>query len=186
MNFAIPSGRNAEISVYDTVTLEPGSAANVVNKGTKADAHLLFEIPRGEKGDKGDEHIYVGTVAPEDTSLIWYDPSDYTFDNMSAPDALYKAYLQTSGKRVEVDGEFTNVYLSKDEFLDAIGNLSPINGFEVRVKPDFESLGVPTKDKLGYIYLIPSSKDSSDMYEEWIVVDTAETVVGEDSYKWEK
>jgi hypothetical protein len=138
------------------------------------------------KGDKGDEHIYIGTTPPEDTSMIWYDPSDYSTGDFNAVDSLYEAYLNSPGKRVEINGEFTNIHLDKENFLKAIGNISPINGFEVRVKPDFESLGNATQDKLGYIYLIPSSNGASDMYEEWIVVDTAETVAGEKNYKWEK
>lgn len=138
------------------------------------------------KGENGDEHIYIGTTAPEDTSMIWYDPSDSSCSSINAIDTLYEAYLQSPGKRVEVNGKFTNIYLEKDDFLKAIGNISPINGFEIRVKPNFESLGEASQDKLGYIYLIPSPNGSSDMYEEWIVVDTAETVVGEKTYAWEK
>lgn len=64
--------------------------------------------------------------------------------------------------------------------------MSPINGFEVRVKSSFEDLGPATQDKLGFIYLIPTGNESTDMFEEWIVVDSAETVVGENNYKWEK
>ena len=44
--------------------------------------------------------------------------------------------------------------------------MSPINGFEVRVKSSFEDLGPATQDKLGYIYLIPTGNESTDMFEE--------------------
>lgn len=86
---------------------------------------------------------------------------------MSAIDVLYSAYLQTPGKRIETqDGGFSNVWLTQDLFEKAIGNISPINGFEVRVKSSFQDLGEPTRDKLGFIYLIPSSGGTNDMFEE--------------------
>lgn len=183
MNFAIPRGRDASISVSRTVTLEPGEPAAVINEGTPSNAQLRFEIPKGEKGD---ENVHIGCEPPANTDMIWYNPCENTLNGLTALDFLYDAYLQTPGKRVESNGEFKNVHLERDLFEKAIGNISPINGFEIRVKSSFEALGEPTRDKLGFIYLIPSGSGSTDMYEEWIVVDSAETEVGADSYKWEK
>lgn len=189
LNFAIPRGREATIDVSRTVTVDSGTPAAVINEGTPSNAQLRFEIPKGEKGDPGDQNIHIGCEAPEDTDKIWYDICDESIDQFSAIDLLYSAYLQTPGKKIEdttSDAGFKNVWLSKDLFTQAIGAISPINGFEIRVKPNVESLGQPTQDKLGYIYLVPSGNGSTDMYEEWIVVDTAETEVGANSYKWEK
>lgn len=186
LNFAIPRGRDARVSVSRTLTVEPDVPAAVINEGTDANAQLRFEIPKGEKGDKGDENVYIGCEPPEDLNMIWYNPCEQTLNGMTSLDFLYQAYLDTPGKRIEENGEFKNVHLERDLFEKAIGNISPINGFEIRVRSSFEDLGKPTIDKLGYIYLIPSSTDSVDMYEEWIVVDTAETEVGASSYKWEK
>jgi hypothetical protein len=108
-------------------------------------------------------------------------------DEYNALDMLYSAYLETPGKTVEDgNGGTKSVWLSKELFSQAIGAISPINGFEIRVRSSFEALGPATRDKLGYIYLVPTSTNSTDMYEEWIVVDTAETEVGADSYRWEK
>ena len=186
MNFSIPRGRDASVSVSRTITLEPNEPAVVINEGTSTNAQFRFEIPKGEKGDKGDENVYIGCEPPTNTDMIWYNPCEQTLNGMTALDFLYQAYLDTPGKRVESNGEFRNVHLERDLFEKAIGNISPINGFEIRVKSSFEALGEPTRDKLGFIYLIPSGSGSTDMYEEWIVVDSAETEVGADSYKWEK
>lgn len=178
-----------------THTLSPEDDAHVsISKTGYNEYDLNFAIPKGnkgdsgekgDKGDPGDENIYIGCDEPS-IDKIWYDPCDESIDEFSAIDMLYTAYLQTPGKRIEENGEFKNIWLTKDLFTKAIGNISPINGFEVRVKSSFEDLGVPSVDKLGYIYLIPSNNGSNDMFEEWIVVDSAETVVGENNYKWEK
>ena len=186
MNFSIPRGRDASVSVSRTVTLEPDEPAVVINEGTSHNVQLRFEIPKGMKGDKGDENVHIGCEPPANTDMIWYNPCEQTVNGMTALDFLYQAYLDTPGKRVESNGSFKNVHLERDLFEKAIGNISPINGFEIRVKPSFEALGEPTRDKLGFIYLIPSLNSSTDMYEEWIVVDSAETEVGADSYKWER
>ena len=183
MNFSIPRGRDSSIYVSRTVTLEPDEPAAVINEGTPSNAQLRFEIPKGEKGD---ENVHIGCEPPANTDMIWYNPCEQTLNGLTALDFLYQAYLDTPGKRVESDGEFKNVHLERELFEKAIGNISPINGFEVRVKPSFDALGTPTRDKLGFIYLIPSSTESNDMYEEWIVVDTGETEVGANSYKWER
>ena len=178
-----------------THTLSPEDDAHVsISKTGYNEYDLNFAIPKGnkgdsgekgDKGDPGDENIYIGCDEPS-IDKIWYDPCDESIDEFSAIDMLYTAYLQTPGKRIEENGEFKNIWLTKDLFAKAIGNISPINGFEVRVKSSFEDLGVPSIDKLGYIYLIPSNNGSNDMFEEWIVIDSAETVVGENNYKWEK
>ena len=186
LNFAVPRGKDAKIAVSRTVTVESDVPAAVINEGTDTNAQLRFDIPKGEKGDKGDENVYIGCEPPEDLNMIWYNPCEQTLNGMTSLDFLYQAYLDTPGKRIEENGEFKNVHLERDLFEKAIGNISPINGFEVRVRSSFEALGDPTVDKLGFIYLIPSSSESVDMYEEWIVVDTAETEVGASSYKWEK
>ena len=186
MNFTIPRGRDASISVSRTVSVESDEPAAVINEGTASNAQLRFEIPRGVKGDKGDENVHIGCEPPENTDMIWYNPCENSFNGATALDFFYAAYLDTPGKRVESNGEFKNVHLEKELFGKALGNISPVNGFEVRVKSSFEDLGEPNADKLGFIYLIPSSTESTDMYEEWIVVDTAEIEVGSNKYKWEK
>lgn len=180
-----------------THTLSPDDDAHVsVVKTGFNEYDLNFAVPKGnqgergekgEKGDPGDQNVYIGCDEPADKDMIWYNPCENSFNGMTASDFLYEAYLQTPGKRVEdSNGEFKNVWLTRDLFDQAIGNISPINGFEIRVKSSFEDLGAATIDKLGYIYLIPTSNGSNDMFEEWIVVDSAETVVGENNYKWEK
>ena len=47
-------GDAATITVDNTVTGPAGSEANVVNTGTSSAAILVFTIPRGDKGEKGD------------------------------------------------------------------------------------------------------------------------------------
>lgn len=102
LNFAIPSGRDAEVSVSRTITLEPDKPAAVINESSHAHkAQLRFEIPKGVKGDKGDENIHIGCNEPTDKNKIWYDCCDYSVDEFSAIDMLYTAYLQTPGKVVE-------------------------------------------------------------------------------------
>ena len=83
---------------------------------------------------------------------------------------LLKAYQASPGKRVEDSknpGSFINVHLSDEEFLNAFGNISPVNGFEIREASSFEALGKPTADKVGYLYIVPSNNgDASDLFDE--------------------
>jgi hypothetical protein len=100
---------------------------------------------------------------------------------------LLKAYHASPGKRVEDPenpGKFKNIYLSDEDFLRALGNLSPVNGFEIREVPSIEALGRPTEDKVGYLYLVPTpGSDDPDSFDEWVVISSGTTVVGESSYK---
>lgn len=134
-------------------------------KGDKGDTGEKGE--RGEKGEKGDPGIVE-------------DPIDF----------LIRAYKETPGKRVEDSsnpGTFINMHLSDEEFLKAFGNISPIHGFEIREVASVEALGIPTSDKVGYLYLVPSEKgETGDLFDEWVVISSGETAYGEETYKWEK
>ena len=48
-------GTNATVYVGKTSTLNPGAQATVYNSGTDSNAVLNFGIPKGEKGDKGED-----------------------------------------------------------------------------------------------------------------------------------
>ena len=142
--------------------------------------NIDFYIPKGSGSGPGG-NIHIGCEPPTDTNMIWFDPCDKSINELNSLDLLYDAYLKTPGKRVESNGSFSNVHLKKEMFEKAFGNISPINGYETKIKNDFESLGEPNKDKLGYIYLIPSNMSGDDKYEEWIVVES-----GDNEYKWEQ
>ena len=62
-------GDAATITVDNTVTGPAGSEATVVNTGTSNAAVLVFTIPRGEKGDKGDDGTGAGTLTGITTTL---------------------------------------------------------------------------------------------------------------------
>lgn len=140
-------------------------------KGEKGD--------RGEKGERGDKGEK-GDAGRDGKDGIIEDPIDF----------ILKAYKASPGKRVEDSrnpGTFINKHLSDSEFLEAFGNISPVNGFEIREASSFESLGKPTADKVGYLYLVPSESGSvNDLFDEWVVISSSETASGEESYKWEK
>lgn len=46
-------GKSATITIYETITGEPGSNASVVNTGDELNAVLSFTIPRGAQGETG-------------------------------------------------------------------------------------------------------------------------------------
>lgn len=48
-----PPGKDATITVGETITGEPGTPASVVNTGTESAAVLSFTIPQGQQGDPG-------------------------------------------------------------------------------------------------------------------------------------
>jgi hypothetical protein len=140
-------------------------------KGEKGDRGEKGE--KGDKGDKGD----AGRDGRDGKDGIVEDPIDF----------ILKAYKASPGKRVEDSrnpGTFINKHLSDSEFLEAFGNISPINGFEIREASSFESLGTPTADKVGYLYLVPSENgNTNDLFDEWVVISSGETASGEESYK---
>ena len=117
---------------------------------------------KGEKGDKGDrgEKGEKGDKGEKGEDGIIEDPLTF----------LLEAYKASPGKRVEDSknpGTFINKHLSDDEFLEAFGNISPVNGFEIREASSFEALGKPTADKVGYLYLVPSASGSvNDLFDE--------------------
>lgn len=127
---------------------------------------------------RGDENIAYG--CPSDfeggapsIEKIWYDPCDDAIDRFSITDFLYQAYLSIGGT------------LNKSDFENAFSNLSNISGFEVKFAKNFESLGEPTKDKLGKLWLIPSTKtETNNLFDEYIVVHSPSTI--DDTYMWEK
>jgi hypothetical protein len=134
--------------------------------------------------------MHIGADSPEDRSLVWYDTRSYPDPEkyLGSPLAmLLRAYKATPGKRIEDPehpGQFINVHLSDQEFLEAFGKLSPVHGLEIREAASFEALGLPTKDKVGYLYLVPSENgEINDLFDEWTVISTGETVAGEESYK---
>lgn len=50
-----PAGSDATVGVHSTITTAAGTSANVINIGTSTNASLDFYIPRGDKGDRGDD-----------------------------------------------------------------------------------------------------------------------------------
>ena len=56
------AGAAATVAVDNTVTGPPGSDASVINVGTNSAASLVFTIPKGEKGDPGQNGTGAGTV----------------------------------------------------------------------------------------------------------------------------
>lgn len=138
INYAIPSGRNATVDISRTITLDPDTPAAVINEGTLTNAQLRFEIPKGQKGDPGDQNIYIGCNAPEDKSQIWYDPCDSSIGEIDSLKIVYDAYLQSGGS------------LDNTEFRNAFRDFSKL-GFEVKWAATFDDLGDPTEDKLGYL-----------------------------------
>lgn len=171
INYAIPSGRNATIDISRTITLDPDTPAAVINEGTLNNAQLRFEIPQGKKGDPGDQNIYIGCDEPEDKDQIWYDPCDTSAGGIDSLGVVYDAYIKAGGN------------LNESEFTQTFRDLSKL-GFEVKWAATFEDLGEATEDKLGYLWVVNSGVSSNDMYEEWVVVNTAAT--GTPMYKWER
>ena len=150
---------------------EKGDRGDKGDKGDRGDTGL--QGVKGDKGDKGDK----GEKGDKGDPGTIENPLNF----------LLQAYKASPGKRVEDSrnpGTFINVHLSDSEFLEAFGNISPVNGFEIREAASFEELGKPTKDKVGYLYLVPSqSGNVNDLFEEWVVISSSETVAGEESYK---
>lgn len=69
--FKIPRGKDATIAVDPTVESLPAGSTPAIQTSPITDGlRIKFYIPKGEKGEKGDENIYVGCEPPEDTSQI--------------------------------------------------------------------------------------------------------------------
>ena len=65
-----PKGDAATINIGEVKTVEFDQGATVVNSGTENDAIFDFEIPRGDKGEKGDKgaevEVISGSTPPSD------------------------------------------------------------------------------------------------------------------------
>lgn len=120
-----------EFVVNSVSTVESSNNANVsVSKDADGKWAFDFSIPKGERGEKGDDNIHIGPTPPEDPNKIWYDTSDNDGTEMylgSPSSILWKAYLDSPGRLVEDPnnpGKFINEYLSEEEFFKAFGSIS--------------------------------------------------------------
>lgn len=53
----LKSGNTVDVSVGNTTTLEPTEDAVVTNRGDQYNVVLDFDIPKGERGEKGDDGV---------------------------------------------------------------------------------------------------------------------------------
>ncbi len=180
LNVKVPKGKPATVTVVSEVEkLAPDAQPYVtdLNPDT-SDANLKFGIPQGEKGDPGDENIAIGCQddfpngAP-DQDKIWYDPCDDALGGYSVVDFLYNAYLAAGGT------------LTQEAFITALDHLSMVTGLQIKFADSFEALGPATADKLGQLWLVPSSKtEPNNLFNEYVVIHSPDTV--EDTYMWER
>lgn len=180
LNIKVPKGKPATVTVISEVEkLAPDAQPYVTDLNPDiSDANLKFGIPQGEKGDPGDENIAIGCQSdfpnnePEHDK-IWYDPCDEAMDQYSVQDFLYHSYIAVGGT------------LNQEQFEAAWKSFPNTSGFEIRFANSFEELGDPTVDKLGKLYMIPTTSTVlHDLFEEYIVVHSPSTT--EDVYMWEK
>lgn len=70
-------GTAATVSAGSVTTGAPGSEATVSEAGTLQARIFNFTIPRGDKGDPGENPLHVGTTAPASptTGKIWFNPN---------------------------------------------------------------------------------------------------------------
>ena len=175
LDLKVPKGKPATITVVEQVDkLAPDAQPFVTDLNPSiSDANLKFGIPQGEKGDPGDQNVFIGCYTPVDTTQIWYDPCDDAMDHYSAKDFLYESYLLTT-EDVGVDA------LSKLDFEKAFATIG-INSTSVKLVflqnenqlPDLKSLSDSEIRKLiGTLYLIPEENPSENNgYTEYTVIE---------------
>jgi hypothetical protein len=77
----ITASGTGSVDIQETITLDPGSDAYVINNGTPDNAYLEFGIPKGDTGPSGADgatpNLTVGTV----TSLPYGSDPSVTIDN---------------------------------------------------------------------------------------------------------
>ena len=170
-NFNLPKGRPATVSIVSEVEkLAPDAQPYVTDLNPDlSDANLKFGIPQGEKGEPGDQNIFVGCEEPEDTEMIWYDPCDESLGGYKAEDFLYESYLSIGGT------------LSKEDFINAWKLFPNTSAFEIKFANSFEDLGEASVDKMSKVYLVPNDvSTTNDLYIEYVVV------FKDGVYSWEK
>ena len=171
----MPKGKPATVTVVEQVDkLSPDAQPFVTDLNPSiSDANLKFGIPQGEKGDPGDQNVFIGCYTPVDTTQIWYDPCDDAMDHYSAKDFLYESYLLTT-EDAGIDA------LSKLDFEKAFATIG-INSTSVKLVflqnenqlPDLKSLSDSEIRKLiGTLYLIPEENPSENNgYTEYTVIE---------------
>lgn len=175
LDLKVPTGKPATVTVVEQVDkLAPDAQPFVTDLNPSiSDANLKFGIPQGEKGDPGDQNVFIGCYTPVDTTQIWYDPCDDAMDHYSAKDLLYESYLLTT-EDAGVDA------LSKLDFEKAFATIG-INSVQGEVVflssvdelPKLDTLSANEIRKLkGTLYLIPSSDaEGNNNYDEYTVIE---------------
>lgn len=175
LDVKIPRGKPATVTVVESVEkLPPESQPYVTDLNPSiSDANLKFGIPQGEKGDPGDENVYIGCTEPTDKTQIWYDPCDEAMDEYSSDDFLYDAYLKTTEEagiiplsKLDFDKAFSSIGITLNnlqfKFLASIDDL-----------PDLNTLSETEIRKLmGNIFLVPiSESETQNSYAEYVIIE---------------
>ena len=128
-NFSSSTPTTVSVRVNSTNTVEPTTPASVTNIGDDVNVSLVFNIPKGDKGDKGDtgeagpkgdtgeagpqgvqgeqgpqgetgsSGVYIGSNPPEDTN-VWISPNERPTDEY-----VTKDYVDTLINGIE-EGEY--------------------------------------------------------------------------------
>ena len=72
LDLKVPKGKPATVTVVEQVDkLAPDAQPFVTDLNPSiSDANLKFGIPQGEKGDPGDQNVFIGCYTPVDTTQI--------------------------------------------------------------------------------------------------------------------